>query len=188
MKIGIDIDGVIADFVKAFTSYARAKGVGVIDKSAYPIFKRWDVTSKDEGIALLALFIVDGGYAELEPDKEAIKFLNNLDGEKFIITSRYPLDERWDKIIKQKIVKDTRDWLRKHGVEYDKIIFTTDKPKHVNEKGIDIFFEDFYDNAEEIGGVAKSFLITRDWNKKHKPKNSIRIDSIKDAANYIERI
>lgn len=186
LKIGIDIDGVIAKFMKDFEPYAETKGIKVIDKFEYPIFKRLSVADQATGLDLLAWFILDNGYAKLQPDKEAIKFLNSLDGEKFVITSRYPIIDKWDRVIKQKIVEQTKEWLKEHGLKYDKLIFTKDKLKHVEQNGIQIFFEDFFNNAEKIGGAAQSFLITRDWNIKQKPNNSIRIDNIKDAAKYIE--
>jgi uncharacterized HAD superfamily protein len=185
MKIGIDIDGVLANFTGKFEPFVKKRfGMDVVDRSKYPLKERYN--TKDH-LKLLYAFIMDGGYSKLQPHRDAIDFINGLNAQKIIITSRYPLDKRIDAKIRDIIIDGTTKWLSNYGIEYDKLIFSRDKAKHVYELGIDLFFEDCLDNAEAVASVVNiaSFLIDRDWNRMETQK-SIRLDKIDDAAKYLD--
>lgn len=185
--IGIDIDGVLGYFTEDLSDYVKKKfNFDVVNPHVYPLAERFGLKGgRDTSVKLLLNYIKDNQYIKMRPNKKAIKFFNSLKCNKVIITSRYPIGSDQDEEVKNIIVDETKKWLDKHGMKRDKLIFTRDKVKHVKENKVDFFFEDYFVNAEKIGKIAKSFLVTCDWNVKETLVNSIRINKVEDAADFI---
>lgn len=185
LTIGIDIDGVLGYFTEGLSDFAKKKfDINVKNPYAYSLSERFGVK---DGVALLMDYIKDHEYIKMKPNKKAIKFFNSLDCNKIIITSRYPIRREDNGIeVKEIVINETEKWLNKYKIKRDKLIFTRDKVKHVIDNKIDFFFEDYFENAEKIGKIAKSFLVTCDWNVKENPINSIRIKKVEDAIDFIK--
>lgn len=181
--IGIDIDGVLGAFAPDIEKFALKKfGLHLVSKYSYPLNERFGI---ENGLGILEEFIKDDGYKTMMSNKSAIKFFNDIDAKKIIVTSRYPYDNNRFKHLKNKIINDTIFWLDKNNVKRDMVIFTKNKVKKVREHNIQFFFEDYYLNAEEIANYATSFLVTMDWNAKEKEGKSIRINRVEDAGNIL---
>lgn len=114
-----DIDGCIARWAQAFERWARKAG-HVIEPGKYNAPHLEPI--KDA-------FHADGGFTELEPVEDAIAVLNAWKGVSMrrmlvLVTARPYRRHR-------RIYGDTIEWCRKYNLEFDHILFETDKAEAV---------------------------------------------------------
>lgn len=193
MKIGIDIDGVLVDVRRFMLEYGT--------KFCYD--NNIDYKINENGYSSKEIFNLDdesdnkfwNQYLELYAINElpfsfASEVINKLikDGnEIYIITSRYPTHENSEASTKMK--KIVEQWLLKHNINYNKIIFSnSDKVKDCEEFKIDLMIEDKVKNINNISKIIPVICFDTQYNKICTSNNIIRCYSWYDIYNKIRDI
>lgn len=156
MRVGVDLDGVVYNFVSAFRNYRVSKGISfesMPDPLKYEMWSDWGI-SKEEFYESMSQGEAAGLFHQGQPYDRAIGGIRQLkaDGHSIhIITHRLSAHAQ----------TSTIGWLAANEIPYDTLTFAKEK----NGYPIDICIEDQPHNAEavELNGVP-CFLITRPWN------------------------
>ncbi len=177
MRIGIDMDGVIVDtinFVASELSRYLDREVKP-DEVAHNLGKIENVVQifEEHGERLLC---------SLAPVELAADSINSIarEHEVYIISARFHV--HYD---------ITLQWLKKHGINVEKVIFTEGKGKSgiCIENGIDVFIEDSARNALELADHGiKVILYSTEYNSSIQREDIIRCDNwpcILEAINQI---
>jgi uncharacterized HAD superfamily protein len=159
-----DIDGVLADFDKAFDEYIRRflPNLGQPLPYEYDFRKRYPDASYGKIGELFNQFAMDGGYYYLEPyvDIQKVSILNPT-----IITSRPEV-----------ATNDSYAWLIEHKIKFKNLIIAHDKSKFV--PGTRLIFEDKGKNILPFADAGiPSYLFTQPYNHSVSHKNIIRVNS-----------
>ena len=165
-KIGLDIDGVIADFTKAwhnlYPEISATPNTYYFDKK---IMQRFD-DMREAGT-------LDDFYLNLEPliDPKDLPF-----EPKCYVTAR-PVD-----------TKITEEWLEKHGFPKKKVITVptgTSKVKVMRDAGIELFIDDYYKNFVELNSAGiTTYLYSAPWNMEY-DVGHMRIFSLNDIPELV---
>jgi len=175
MKIGIDIDNVIAntfaDLIPHYERFMKQRSTPqqVIEtmrrrklKMLHYYFMSWQKR------VMTTVGLIEGSAETIRqwhPDHQIS-----------LVTSRL----RW-------FNRQTQEWLKKHNIPFDELHHAKEKSKHTKAKGCDLFIED---NVEECKILAdyceRIFLFDHPWNRKelHK-KNIIRVKDWQDIRNKL---
>lgn len=182
LKIGLDIDGVLADSFPVFrTELNKYYGKNVLKIDDYDIAKVYDVDWEDleiffnEKVEYLfsAPKIMDGAL-------ETINQWLASGHEIIIVTARR-------KGLEEKI---TLEWLQKNSVPHDKIVFAggASKTIAVREYQIDVFVDDFMSNALEIAALdVPVLLLDAPYNQGKLPGGVVRCYDWEDIKCQIEK-
>jgi hypothetical protein len=159
--IGLDIDGIIADFSGAwnvvYPEIEANPNSYFFDRN---IIKRFN-DMKEAGT-------LDDFYLGIKPliKPEDLPF-----EPKCYVTAR-PVD-----------TKITEEWVDKNGFPKKKVLTVptgTSKVKIIKEAGIEIFIDDFYNNFVELNKAGIfTYLYTRPWNTRY-DVGHMRLNSLKD--------
>ena len=191
MKIGIDIDGVLTDVCKYIIDEAsryyylngkkRIKNV----KAYYStdIFEIQDDSDFWDGI----LF----EYAINEPPRkyasEVIKKLKEEGNEIYIITARIS-DINLGEDVRERMKKVVEVWLEKHGIVYDKIIYSNKKLDSCIENNVNIMIEDKPKNILSIATTIPVLCYDSYYNEDIKESNVYRVYSWYDIYAQIHEL
>ena len=193
MRIGIDLDEVIANTLTAVINFHNEKyGTDFKENnfSSYRFWETWGGT-RDEAIRKVHEFYVTDHFANVRPvagSIDAVDKLKENGHELFIITGR-----------QENIIKETEKWIKKHfpevfsGVHFANTYgLTGSKMKKgtiCEQLGIEIMVEDDIIYASELAESGiKVFLFDRPWNKDHAVGDNIeRVSSWEDVVNKISR-
>lgn len=155
MKIGIDIDGVLTNFVDTFIELVKERfgsRFAVEDIRDHDLYKVLGIDKK-EAFQL----VVETLNRPLEPQKGAIEAVRGLSQshEIYFITARPNGTEAV-----------TGEWLRSHGLPTERLVFRKEGNKHEHEVNLDVIIDD---NIEEVvGWIGKATMIIifdHPWNK-----------------------
>lgn len=188
MRILLDVDGVLADFVtpalKIINEIAGQSSTARAwlpeDITQYNIIRACQLTAA-QAKCWHAAISAPGFCANLEayPDvPETLKSLRNL-GEVVAVTT--PFDNATGQAAPYWMV-ERYNWLLAHGFRTTEIIFTHDK----SYIGGDIFVDDHahhvdlwkYRQKNPAGAVARPYLYSRPWNLNDRDLDAYRIPSI----------
>ena len=163
MNIGIDIDDTITNNSKVIDEFAKEYTEKVLKrkfeiKTLYVISPMWAQYvygwNKDEDDKFWELYY-EKTMKNAIPKEKAVEIINRLAKNNKIII----ITARWDKengIISQ----ITKDWLKKQGIQYDKLFMGhQDKRKVVIENDINIFIDDNYKTCKQISEIGVRTLI-----------------------------
>lgn len=170
MKIGIDIDNVIADFngtlLDEYLEHDKhLRGNGIVNKDAY-IRKKFDWSEEEEN--LFYKNNIDRIGKKLNIISDAKEYIDKLKAEGnliYIITGR-------DNGEYSDPINMTKDWLKKYDVYYDELLFTNayDKKSKAEicvSKKIDIMFDDSVGMCINcIDKGIKAFVMDTQYNRK----------------------
>lgn len=155
MRIGIDIDGVVADFVKTFIPLVRERyGVALAEHDIYvhDLFLVLGIT-ESEAIELIRaticsdLDLIDGA-------KEAIDRLNQ-EHDVILLTAR-PED----------LSGVTQRWLRKTGIKYRELVHFRQGQKFAPDYAFDIVVDDHLQEVIRFVGKARKIIVfDHPWNQ-----------------------
>lgn len=179
MRIGIDIDGVISDFVSEFNKI-------ILNKYNYPLI--------DSEIYLHDLYLVLGVKQEecieliektIEKDLNLVKDAKQVldiikkQNEIYILTAR-----------SIKFKETTIDWLKRKSIPYNKILFLNEGEKYSCIENFDIIIEDCLKDAINWRKKVKNVIIfDRPWNKTLDVKKQlIRVKNWVEILKKIEEI
>ena len=192
MKIGVDIDEIITEYMKSFLVFLRKEknlSGEYKDLFTYEFEKCFEI-SKDEmkdyvrehtglELTLIELKLVEGAL-------EAVNFLDD-NHEILFITSRH-IDNK----------EKTFTFFKKHFPEKEfKIIFSGDllgdnksKAELCKENGCELMVEDNLDYALDcVSKGVQVILMDKPWNKSGKiHENLIRVENWKEALEKIKEI
>jgi len=161
MRIGLDIDGVLANFDTHLLNYLDYK-----DKTPPKIY---DDPRIMEGLPKVEKNIMF--WLTMPPLIEGKK----LDFNPVIYVTKRPI-----------YTHITKQWLNRHEFPDAPIVtvgMKGDKTPHLIDK-VDFYIEDSYDNYMELNkNGINCFLLTTRYNKQHKV--SKRINSINEILNYV---
>jgi len=189
MKIGIDLDDVIADFFEALLKFYHKKFGKLHKKEEFKEWKWWPVwgVSREEAIKIVDEFHESHKLEEVPLMEHALNSLHHLlkDNEIFIITSRpvrfKPKVESW---IKHHLGDLKIEVM--HAGDFHKGQGAT-KAEICREKGISLMLEDSPDTALECANAGiKVILFDYPWNQDAKHENIIRVKNWLEAVEVIE--
>jgi len=190
LVIGIDIDSVIADSIELFLPFLNErfnKNLKLEDIVYYEFEKCYNVSQQEilEAFKDLTKHKLWLGIPVIDFAKEFMEILTNLHTT-VIVTSR-----------PEKFMKDvTIDWLKKNEIKYKALLFMdenndADKYQTGLKAGykFDVFIEDCYEFAVDILKYdIPVILIDYPWNRKADKKNLIRMQDLRVALKYLEKL
>ena len=159
MNIGVDIDGVLTDFERYVIDY----GIKISVEKNWPI--KIDVSQYLD----INVFDWDNNQAEIFRDKYFVKYLTETpvrlfapeiikklkeEGNRiYLITARD--DDEMPEEHYGEIQSRTKEWLKKHNIIYDELIFKKEKLQPCIENNIDVMIEDSPENIEKLSKQIK---------------------------------
>lgn len=169
MKLGVDVDGVLRDFVSAYhevyVSLYGGEGITPINhwdlKKAYPNFKTNHID-----------FFSNHLFLKSKPYPGALDFmerLNNTPHDIYIVTNQRKNKEHY-----------TLRWLEKYAVKYDGIVFSSDK----NVFNGDFLLDDGNHNLDNFHGTP--VLFKRPWNEVR--DNYLSVSSYDDFIDILKEV
>ena len=158
MKIGLDLDGVVADYHTFFISNVNkryGKELKLEDwtdyefsKSGLPVKKIWEIIHSHAR---------NSGFKYLKPlygARKGIRVLREAGHTIHVVTHRF--DEAR---------LDTLAWLDQYKIEFESLSFTGDKGKIGQILGLDVMIEDSMPKAQDIANHGiRTLLYSRPWN------------------------
>jgi len=190
MKIGIDLDEVLVDFLPALIRYHNATYSTSLSRDDFFTYHYWDVWggTVEEAIKKVCDFHQTPYFKELEPisgTQEAIGRLKE-GNELFIITSR-----------QESIADATKDWVAKYFPGAFSDVFLTNqyslngnkktKKEYCELLGVEVLIEDQLKYALEcLSRERRVFLLDCPWNKaKELPEGIKRVYSWQEIIETI---
>lgn len=147
MRIGIDIDGVLADYQSGLRAFLEPKFDMELPEADSWGFDNWGLTSNTFKF-FHTLFVSEGGFFDLEPLPESeisLRWLRQCGHEVVLITNR-------GQISNLSVARsDTIEWLDKYGFVYDELHFANNKANVVCDWYID-------DSPEVLSNYASEGL------------------------------
>jgi uncharacterized HAD superfamily protein len=189
MLVGMDIDGVVADFLGPFLRYVEKKtGGGPIAAESVTDFSFKEHPVLTEALVeecMTALSYDPDFWHRLSPllapsEWEALEGLSRR-GELVFITHRYAR-ETYD------IGQVTSDWLRKHGVSKPVVHCTQDyKSKLVESLGVKLFVDDRHENCQDVAEKTEATVVmpARLYNQSFTHPRVKRIKNFNELLGYL---
>ena len=194
MNIGIDIDDTISETFETLLPYAQ--------KYTIEDLKRESKVEMDSNLSNHFYIVYMNGWNEKEATEFWSKYygiiLRELNIKKFaseVIKKLkeeghriYLITARWD-MPNDNIKEITKEWLEKNQVEYDELIINaSDKLKLVQEKDIEIFIDDSFNNCKTIANNsnAKVYMMTSRVNGNLEDKKIKRVFSWPEINDLID--
>jgi hypothetical protein len=189
MMIGLDIDGVLADFVTPFLQLLeRRVGGAPIDPASItdPNFQRHPYLTRE----LIYDCMVETSYdpefwrgLEPLPSRDQWEALERISRqhEVVFITHRWVRDT-YD------INQVTCDWLRRHGIGKPEVRFTQEKKSQlVNQLSIELFVDDRHENCEDVATQTDAHVMMphRPYNQAFDHPKVQRIVDLNELFGYL---
>ena len=182
MKIGVDIDGVVADFVTAFLPVLKDLVGREIRYEEITHYWFQDVLGYDDETEKRVREEIDRRdvLRHLSPITGSLETLNRLgrDHEVHFVTARPGW--KWGDV--------TRDWLAAEGYRYDSVLFREEKKAEAGE-GFDLFVEDYLENARDLAALGiQVCLYDQPWNQTDAlPDGVVRVRTWEEIEEAVKR-
>jgi 5'(3')-deoxyribonucleotidase len=179
IKVALDFDNVLADTMTAWINIYNEKYSKRVKKSDIIAWEFWPILKIQKEEADEIFKSVWTNWEELHPIEEDIG----------LMVDRLRTSCELDIVTAAK--GHVKEWLRHHGVNYNKLVYSSNKTS-LDHK---VFIDDSPDDAL-ILGINKQvcLLYNQPWNQPHKDKypffkhNSIfRVTRIEDAIDHVEK-
>lgn len=163
--IGVDLDGVICDWLTAAKENIRQI---VPEPERLDTYDLQHHRYPDIHQAFYAEAMRVEMYRDLRPIPDALSVMNNLsqipDLQMYYVTSRPPV---------KGMQEVTVDWILEHNFPPWPVYLTTNKAGKCLELGIEMFLEDTPEQAERIvdGSNANVVLLKQKYNQTYQPKS-----------------
>lgn len=190
--VGVDIDGVLADYPRSFVEFINEELGTKHDASSlqtYHIYEELGI-DKELGIYLKDKYRQSGykrNIPVIDGAKELLQGLRDK-GYKIVILTARPYKKY------NRIFADTMDWLNNNGLVYDEIIFDEEKEerllKEFGKNQVEFFIEDVANNANGIAELgANCFLVDRPYNQDSTIAEDVtRVKRAVDVLDYIREV
>ena len=190
MMIGLDIDGVLADFVTPFLQLLEQRvGGGPIDPASItdPNFMQHPFLTKENIFACMEETSYDPDFWRvlaplLSPAQwQALTRVNRVH-EIVFITHRW-VRNTYD------INRLTSDWLRRHGIDDPVAHFTQEKKSQlVNHLAIELFVDDRHENCQDVATQTNAVVMMphRPYNRAFDHPKVQRIQDLNEMFVYLE--
>lgn len=181
LKIGVDIDGVLADIVDCILPLLSRELGRAVDVEEITVYGFGDALGipEDRVQALLDELLVVGLYEQAPPVAGAREAMELLGGhDVWLVTSR-----------PEAVREATLWWLRHHGVAYGQLVFAPAHRKALADDGFDLFVEDNLDTALALSREGIHVLLfDRPWNRNADlPANVRRVHNWTGILDFVER-
>lgn len=187
MRIGIDVDGVLMDFVSAFRDTAqRLFGKEFPSFSSDWDFSNWGLSKAEYGRLWERVKQSENWFLFNErPFGFSIESLSLLKRhELYFVTTR-------SQTVGEPILLQTQKQLHMLGVQFPTVLVRADKGRVASGLQLDIFVDDYVENLkmiEEQSPITKLFLVNQTYNEYLPvPSNWTRVKNLKDFAERIDR-
>lgn len=183
MVVGIDIDGVLAEYPEGFIKFIEKKtkiDLSKIKITSYNLYNIiGDVVGVEKMKKLKHEFRMSGEKRNLDCIKGARQSMVQLKkkGYRLILLSARPYKEY------PRIFADTIEWLNKNKIPFDAILWDENKEQRILREfpKLNFFVEDCLSNAEKISSLNKKvYLIDKTYNQGEINKNIIRVKGWKE--------
>jgi len=190
MMIGLDIDGVLADFLPPFLKLLEARvGCGPIDPLSIidPSFVTHPFLSRDIIDTCMVEVSYDpafwDGLAPLASERQwyALEELSRQERLVFI-THRYERES-------YSIHNTTCTWLRRHGIKDPVVYFTQDhKSSLVRDLKLQVFVDDRHENCRDVAENTSALVMMPDrcYNSSFEHPKVQRIRDLEDLFAYLQ--
>lgn len=191
MVVGLDIDGVVADFLPPFLRYVEKR----IGNGPIPVDAVTDLSFKEHPYlsekiieeCMVAVSYDPDFWRDLSPllslgEWRALDILNRK-GQLVFITHRYER-ETYD------IHQVTCDWLKRHGIGKPAVHFTQEsKANLVENLGVGLFADDRYENCQEVAEKTQAMVLMphRLYNQSFTHPRVKRIWNFSDLFAYLRK-
>ena len=190
MKIGIDLDEVLADFLPAFIEYHNDTYGTSLVREQFHSYRFWETLggTREEAIQKVYDFHKTPNFKNMKPvldSQESVDILKQ-NNDLVVVTSR-----------QDDVAKVTREWITQHFPNvFSEIYFTnhysqngssTTKKQICNSVGVDILIEDSLEYALEcLNSKRRILLLDCPWNRSYElPQGIYRVNSWKDIIDSI---
>jgi uncharacterized HAD superfamily protein len=183
--VGVDIDGVLADYPRSFVEFVNEQLGTTHD---YRTITNYNIAENlglsTEECARMKHLYRDSGQKRFIPVIEgARQFLDQLKyaGYTVVLLTSRPIDKY------KRIFADTQSWLAENKLHYDAILFDESKGERLlNEFGrdkVEFFVDDYAPFASGIGEAGfRCYLINRPYNQVDTHYNVRRVYSLTDIV------
>lgn len=169
--VGVDIDGVLADYPRSFVDFINDElgtNYDISQVDSYDIYGCLGIP-KAQGIELKDKYRQSGQKRYIPVCNGAKAMLQGLRdrGYKIMLLTARPYQEY------KRMFADTMEWLETNELPYDSIIFDDKKEERLlrefGKDRIEFFIEDYASNANKISDLGvPCYLISRPYNTKKK--------------------
>lgn len=169
IKVGLDLDGVVYDFIGPFDKYLIEKGYH-IDPRVYDRGLDRELVKNE-----LELFSTLNPFKWIDPIAGSLTTVKRLerDIDFHVVTHRGWCNSG---------IKDTVDRLKSDGIIYKTIDFSGKKEDFAKKYNLDYFIEDSLDNAKKIieNSNTEVFLLDQPYNRNFEHPKIIRVKSLEE--------
>jgi len=182
-KIGVDIDGVIADFsVNMAGLLQKYYGINCLTSEFGKFGQQIDElldTKPEECYNDLTAY----GGASKTIDKWRLN-----DKKVFLITKRGSPKTGPTELM-DRVRASTVSWLYSKNIRYDGLFFANDKTIPIDMNGVQLFIEDNLKNSEKIVKSCPVLLVNRTWNQKCDLQDGIiRVEGWEEIDWYVSNL
>ncbi len=175
MRIGIDVDGVFAEFNTAFKQLLpMVPETFVPDVWDWP--QKYGVTTEQLRTAWETLRASDDFWLSLKPYDDTCEQLlvaerlSESGHDIYFVTAREGTKAKWQ----------TEDWLLRQGSYCPTVIVVPNRQKVevCSALGLDAMLDDCLTNVGPIAEVCRAYLLDRPWNQASTPASVTRVSTI----------
>ncbi|HEX9443998.1 MAG TPA: hypothetical protein VGA73_07750 [Candidatus Binatia bacterium] len=190
MLLGLDVDGVVADFLGPFLRFVEKKtGCAPIAPETITdlSYKDHPVLTEAVMTECLAALALDADFWSgldplLAPPEWRVLDALSRENRLVFITHRHEGEGR-------DIRRVTADWLARHGVGNPVVHCTNEyKSKLVESLGVDIFVDDRHENCQDVAEKTRAlvFMPHRHYNRSFAHPRVRRIQTLNELAAYLK--
>ena len=190
MIIGVDIDGVLAEFVQAFAEYYNSKHGTKVSKEHFFSYNFWEVLggTRESAVREVMQFYETAYFRGIQPIRGSQEGVAALSQHQLVVITSRP----------HVVHDETKKWVERHFPQMFKGIYLTNewseagksqmKPDVCLELGVDVMIEDSLEYAVQCAGKGLMvLLLNQPWNRASELPERVAIaHSWRDISRYLK--